>query len=249
MEYEVNACWDSPKATDYKYGDLMGEDIAIPERVFLSWPKIQNQWADPITRMACGSYGIIHWTNIHNRVSNSGKQYDAKDYRVNKFVPKHKYDGYDPITQGSSIQTQLDFSRQKEQQLLSGYVSVNKKKKEEFQINLTKQRCIYTGSTNINWGKTRDSDDKYAVIGKWAGHIFIIVGFGRKWRVCQNSYWPDYMDGWYFYIHYEDTEALFSCYAMIDYKDFRTMDQWKAIFKQKQSEPQDRFAKIRWKYN
>jgi hypothetical protein len=42
------------------------------------------------------------------------------------------------------------------------------------------------------------------------------------------------MDGGYFYIHYEDMGALFSCYAMIDYRDNRTMDQWKAVFKKKE---------------
>jgi hypothetical protein len=42
---------------------------------------------------------------------------------------------------------------------------------------------------------------------------------------------------------------LFSCYAMIDYRDNRTMDQWKAVFKKKEWEPKDRFASIRGKYN
>jgi len=45
---------------------------------------------------------------------------------------------------------------------------LDKKNKEEFQINITKKRCLYTGSTNINRAKTRDSKDKYAVIGKGA---------------------------------------------------------------------------------
>lgn len=247
MDYEVNACRDSPQATDYHYGDLMGEDIAIPERVFLSWPTIQNQWADPITKMACWSYGIIHWTNIHNW--SEGKQYDAKDY-WKSFVKAHKREDYDPITRWSSLQAQLDFSKSKDWGLLSWYVKLDKKNKSEYQINLAKNRCVYTGSSNIDRKKTRDSEDKYAVIGKGAGHIFVIVWYWKKGLICQNSYWPKYMDNWYFYIHWEDIWALFSCYAMIDKKDYRTMDQWKAVFKKKSEEKiKDRFASIRGKYN
>lgn len=232
MEYEVQACRDSPKATDYKYADLMWEDIQIPERVFRSWPTIQNQGADPITKMACGSYGIVHWTNIHNWLDKSGKQYDAKEY-WKKFVEKHKNDEYNPITQGSSLQAQLDFARAKEQKMISGYVRLDKKNKEEYQINLAKKRCVYTWSMHIDRKKTRDSKDKFAVIGKGAWHIFVIVGYWKKWFVCQNSYWPTYMDDWYFYLYYEDLDALFSCYSMIDYKDYRTMDQWRQLLKER----------------
>lgn len=248
MEYEVNACRDSPKNTDYLYSDLMWEDIAIPERVFWDWPVIQNQWADPITKMACWSFGIVHWTNIHNRLAKEGTQLDGKDYRVKKFVKTYKNDSYDPIVEWSSLQTQIDFA--KKEKLLAWYVRLNKKNKDEYQTNLAQQRMIYTGSSNIDWKKTRDSDDKYAVIGKGAGHIFVIVGYWKKGLICQNSYWPKYMDGWYFYIHWEDIWALFSCYAMIDYREYRTMAQWKELFKKKAEEntTKDRFASIRDKY-
>ena len=245
MEYEVNACRDAPDERDILYWSVAKETVTVPERVFRPVPLIHNQWLDPLTKMACWQYGMIHGVNTMNDINNEWVQRDPKPNWLT-FVNAHKTPRYNPIEKWSSLQDNLNFTTSL--WAIEWYVKIDKLNKEEYQLNLAKKRCLYTGSSNIDWRKTRDSDDKYAVIGKGAGHIFAIVWYGKKWLVCVNSYWPDYMDDGYFYIHREDIGALFSCYALIDAKDYRTMEQWK-LARKKNSKPKDRFAKIRGKYN
>lgn len=226
MNYEQDACRDSPSNQDIMYSDLMGsEERNLPERV-LRWDKntVFNQWLDPFTKMACGSYWIMHGVNIYNTIDSETEQ-DPKELR-NQFVKAHKTDSYDPVVKGSSLQAQVDFARK--QNHIAGYVRINKLDKLEYMQNLFEWRLIYTGSSNINWRKTRDSKDKFAVIEKGAGHIVLIRGYWPKGLVIRNSYWPDYMDDGDFYLRWEDIGALFSCYALIDYKD-KSRDKLKKI--------------------
>jgi len=220
MDFEQDACRDSPSNQDILYSDLMGADepIKYPERV-LRWSAntVYNQGLDKFTKMACGAYGIIHWTNIHNLMDGStATEIDPKTH-WKLFVDAHKTDSYDPVTQGSSLQAQVDFAKKSKH--IEGYVKLNKRNKDEYIQNLVNQRCIYTWSSNIDRRKTRDSSDKFAVIWPWAGHIVLIRWYWPKGLVIRNSYWPNYMDDWDFYLRWEDLWALFSCYALIDAKD------------------------------
>lgn len=244
MVYEVNACRDAPDDNDILFWAVADTERIVPERVFYKTATIYNQWAQPTTKMGCWSYGMVHCTNTVNDIDIRGKQYEPIEYRL-WFVDTYETANYNPIVKGSSLQDQLNYARK--QQLIEWYVKLDKLNKEEYQTNLAEKRVLYTWSSNINWKKTRDSKDKYAVVEKWAGHIFAITGYGKKWLVCLNSYWPNYMDWGYFYIRWEDIGCLFSVYALVDHKDYRTMEQWKA--KRAENKPiLDRFAKIREKY-
>jgi len=238
MDYHVIPRWarDAPSDKDLLYSELWGDDITteLPERVFLAeGVKIYNQWAKKYTRMACGSYWLVHGTNIHNHLNVEGSEMDPYNH-WGAFVNAHKKPWYDPITMGSSLQDQLNFGIL--QGLIKAYTRLEKTKKQEYQINLANKRCVYSGSSNIDREKTKKSKDKFAVIWPGAGHIFLICGYGPKGLVCMNSYWPLYMDNWFFYVRREDTHALFSCYSLFDQKDYRTMEQWRKIIKQKQME-------------
>lgn len=216
MNYEQDACWDSPSNQDILYSDLMGSEWEYPERV-LRWDKntVYNQGLDPYTKMACGSYWIMHWVNIYNLTDWEKEQDPIELWKL--FVKAYKTDSYDPVVKGTSLQNQVDFATK--QKHIAGYVRINKLDKNEYKKNLSEWRVIYTGSSNINWKKTRDSKDKFAVIEKGAGHIVLIRGYWPKGLVIRNSYWPNYMDDWDFYLRWEDIGALFSCYVLIDYKD------------------------------
>lgn len=247
MTYEVNACRDAPDDNDILFW-AVAETKVVPERVFYPTKTIYNQWLKPTTKMACWSYGMVHCTNTINELDMRGKQYNPLEYRL-WFVDTYETATYNPIVKGSSLQDQLNYARK--QQLIEWYVRLDKLSKEEYQTNLAEKRVLYTGSSKINWKKTRDSTDKYAVLtDSWAWHIFAITGYWKKWLVCLNSYWPDYMDWWYFYIKRDDIGCLFSVYALVDYTDWRTMDQWKeARKKYAENKPKvDRFASIRNKY-
>lgn len=228
--FEINAWRDLPSLFDVKYAELWGEDIEIPERVFF-WDKIeiQNQWTLEATHMACGSYGIIHATNVHNINNHEWEQHKAPWY-WEEFCATFATQNYNPKIQGSSLQEQLTFAKSKT--LIEWYTRLDKKVKYEYQINLAKKRCIYTGSANIDRTKTRKSEDKYAVIGNWPWHIFMLCGYGKKWLIAMNSYWDESYDWGFFYIRWEDVGALFSAYVLFDKKDFRTMPQRKEKIKE-----------------
>ena len=106
---------------------------------------------------------MIHAVNTVNDVHIESKPIVAKDYWINKFVKRYNRDGYNPIEMGSSLQDQLRLANHEE--LIDGYARLDKVK-ESYQLALANTRIIYTGSSNINWAKTRDSKDKYAVVGK-----------------------------------------------------------------------------------
>lgn len=218
MNYEQDACWDTPSDKDILYSELMGAETqkTFPERgIWWNDNTVYNQWLEPFTKMACGSYWTIHGVNIYNKLDGE-YEIDPKDHRA-LFVKAYKTDSYDPVVKGSSLQNQVDFARKLNH--IAGYTRIDKLKKEDYMENLAEWRCILTGSSNINWKKTRDSADKFAVIEKWAGHIVLIRGYWPKGLVCRNSYWHNYMDDGDFYIRREDIGALFSCYALVDYKD------------------------------
>jgi hypothetical protein len=105
---------------------------------------------------------MIHAVNTVNEVNIESKPLVAKDYRINKFVSRYKREDYNPIEMGSSLQYQLRLANHEE--LIDGYARLDKEK-ESYQLALANTRIIYTGSKNINRAKTRDSKDKFAVIG------------------------------------------------------------------------------------
>lgn len=220
---EINACRDDPSPLDICYEQLEEWGAELPIRLYWSWIEIQNQWLSPKSKMWCWQFGMVHCTNLHNHLSMAWEQYWWLTQWL-KFVDKYKTPTYDPIIKGSSLQNNLKFAR--DEKMIDGYVKISTK--EQVMHSIFNKRMIYTGSSKIDWKATRDSKDKYAVVtdnGAW--HIFAIVGYWKKGMVCLNSYWPNYMDKWYFYIRREDIWCLFSMYSLLDFKDKRSNKQIK----------------------
>lgn len=90
---------------------------------------------------------------------------------------------------------------------------------------------VLTWSKSISWNETIKNDN---IAVKWNsyGHAFFICGYDdNKWYfICENSYWENKYEKWYFYLKYTDFNLLFnSKYSMIDKKDLITDYQQKIL--------------------
>lgn len=209
-----NAAFDSPLPTDYPYEAVFGSETDEGTITFIARvPRIQNQGAENVTRMACTRFGITHIVNSQNRrvaekTVNPYVEAIAKDYWL-------AYLKTNPSAEenGASLQSALEQFRKAG--LITGYAVANSV--ELMKDALRNYRLIYTGSMNGDWAKVR-SEKKYALRtdGKTVGHAFCIVGYDRDGFVATNSYGPE---NGYFSIPYELAGTLFTRYAVADTKD------------------------------
>ncbi len=93
-----NACRDEPKETDYIRDDIYFGTTTPVIRPIVDHRKIgtvYNQFIQDDTKMACGSYGVIHADNV-NELLGGGKEVNPRGHRL-EFVRVHKTNKYDPI--------------------------------------------------------------------------------------------------------------------------------------------------------
>jgi len=213
---EVDACWDEPSVCDVRsrelYGDIYDYPKAIDNRTVTT---IYNQWLLDITRMACGSYGVIHTINVANYYT-GWWEHDPKEQWI-RFVERYKTEEYDPVSQGSSLQDQLDFA--KKLWFIDWYYRISRGDNIVLEIKsaIARGEYIYTGSKQIDWKATRASDDKVAVVGNGSAHIVEIDWYNNTYLFCRNSYGDKSYDWWYFYLKREDISCLFTIYAVKDH--------------------------------
>ncbi len=223
--------FDLPDDRDHLYGALAWAEkiVELPKVVDLSpWLVLQSQDGknDPSTGMSCGNHWIVNGTNCNNLFDNGGKYIDALARWVRWlkiYTPIYKKEGVDPITEWTAKQHHMDFSK-KEEDIIAYFRLYTV---QEFKENLARKRVLYTGSWGIVWRKTRERDDKIAVMWPWDKHIFFICWYddNKKLLKCGNSTRIKDYDNWYFYLKYEDIGCLFTVHSLLDYNDQDVLDE------------------------
>lgn len=108
---------------------------------------------------------------------------------------------------------------------------------ELIKIALNKNEPIHCWSNKINWAKTKISKDKIAVIDKWYWHCFHIIGYNDwdtviYWSriipscvfICKDN--SNNYDNWFFYLRYENFNALFTN-KVVFINDIKVLDTYK----------------------
>lgn len=217
---EIDACWDAPQSTDVQFdelSELFGDD-SIPEEIDHRYKTTTyNQWAQPETKMMCWPYGIRHIINLSNKLT--GGTIDDPRRLANRFCNAFTTPTYNPIVSGTSLQDNMKFTRRlwlTEADYKIPVTSDIEQTKDKMMSAMSKWHFLFTGSGNIDWGKTRASKDKVAVIGSWAKHIICMIGGNKNHAIIQQSYGEQSYDKWYMYLRRDDVGALFSVYGIID---------------------------------
>ena len=180
----------------------------------------------PSTKMACGSYAMAHCINqsiekLMHELKGNALWAEFVDYFKWSYADK----GVDPVKDGSWLQDQIWFARERNH--IAGWIQVTTTK--HLKENIYRGRPIITGSKYINWKKTRESADKVAVVENTvqSGHFFAIVGWDGDKLICMNSYGKDAYDKGFFYIDMDDWYSLYTMYAIIFDDD--TIQKWKQM--------------------
>ncbi len=147
---------------------------------------IQNQWAQDITRMACGQYGLVHIINAQDRIANA----------INK-TPKFAIQAIDcwrdillwnPNAEfvGSTLQSNLEWHRKKGN--ITGYATLETK--EQCMQAIDMNCYIYTWSQTGDWEYVRDKHEyRLRTDGKIVGHITCYWKYDKDYVWGINSYW------------------------------------------------------------
>lgn len=201
---------DQPSDKDYIYEDLFGSSEVKNKTVAYYPEHIQNQWAEHITKMACSRFGLVHAINAQNKeVSRiDGMRY----YEIQAKVSWENYLKENPSAQKEWATLQSALSQFVKLWFITWYTRLNWI--ESMKNSLDNVRPIYTGSKNSNWS-TVTNEHIYSI---WTGyaHIFCIIGYNESSWIAINSYWPN---NGVFYIPFNLTYSLFSCYAISDTRD------------------------------
>ena len=212
---EVDACWDEPSVVDVKFHELFGSDEKLPSVVdHRGKTKTYNQFEQADTKMWCGSYWMRHIINLNNKLT--GGTIDDPQWLWSRFCNAYTTTEYDPKKQGSSLQDQMKFARklwliEATYKILISDTAINTLK-----TAINKGHFLYTGSKKIDWTKTKASKDKVAVMGNWPAHIVMIGGYNDKYLFIQQSSGDTGYDKGWMYLKWEDIDALFSVYGIID---------------------------------
>lgn len=220
IDVEVNIELDVPDERDYQYDELFGSAWEPTNKIVEFLPReIQNQWIDPLTKMACSRFGIVHAINAQNYAVSK-----IDGMRFFEISWKWMWENYlktipNAITDGATLQSALN--QMLDVKYITGYscIKLANQKADEAVINSMKHsldntRPIYTGSKLCDWKSVRDFH-KYAL---WTGyaHIFCIVWYNESSWIAINSYGAN---NGVFYIPFELTGSLFSCYSLSDSRD------------------------------
>lgn len=216
-----NACRDAPKETDYIRDDVYFGTTTPVIRDIVDHRKIwtvYNQFINDDTKMACGSYGVIHADNV-NELLWGWKEVNPRWHRL-EFVRVHKTAKYDPIVKGSSLQNQMDFAVATG--VIWGYYRVYTK--EELTEWLSKGFMWYTGSKNIDWEATKKSPDNVCVIKSGSpAHIVCFIGYDKDHLYIRNSWALKHMK-----LKREDLDKLFSFYIIVPRIEANILERAKA---------------------
>lgn len=218
---EINACWDEPKDTDYIRDDVYFGTTTPVIRDIVDHRKIWtvfNQFINDDTKMACGSYWVIHADNV-NELLWGWKEVNPRWHWL-EFVRAHKTNKYDPLIKGSSLQNQLDFAQATT--VIWGYYRVYTK--EEIQEWISKGYMWYTGSSNIDREATKKSPDNVCVIKKGSpAHIVCFVWYDQEHVYIRNSWALKHMK-----LKREDIDELFSIYMIVPKIESNVFERAKA---------------------
>lgn len=202
----LNACRDLPDARDYTAEDVyFGTDKSLPEVVdHRQIGTVYNQFVNNDTKMACGSYWVIHADNV-TELLDGQKEINPRWHRL-EFVRSYKTPKYDPIVKGSSLQDQLKFAEKIG--VTWGYYAV--KTKQEIMEWLARGCMFYTGSSKVDREATKKSKDNVMVISKWPAHIVCGIGYDEEGIFIRNSGALKHMK-----LRWEDLWAMFSMYMIV----------------------------------
>lgn len=209
---------DQPLATDYKYQEVFWDVVIDQNKIPVQVITIQNQGAQPITRMACGEFWLVHIINAQDTLMAKFQwfwkwlNYFIEKKALNEWIefikiyPNAQYEG-------STLQQNLEFHRKKWN--ITGYAVV--KSKEEIMHAMDNQNYIYTGSTSGDWNSVRDFHIyKLRTDWKLVGHITSYFKYSNEWVFWLNSYWPN---NWIFFVRWEIfLNNFFTKYSVIDSK-------------------------------
>lgn len=216
-----NACRDEPKETDYIREDIyfgatapVIRDIVDHRRIWT----VFNQFINEDTKMACGSYGVIHADNV-NELLWWGKEVNPRWHRL-EFVRVYKNKDYDPIVKGSKLQDQMDFA--KDAKVTGWYYRVYTQ--QEIMEWLSKGFMWYTGSTFIDREATKKSPDNVCVIKKGSpAHIVCFIWYDQEHVYIRNSGALKHMK-----LKREDLDKLFSIYMIVPKTESNVLERAKA---------------------
>ena len=209
---------DQPLATDYQYQEVFGSEFYEKKNIPVPIITIQNQWAQNISKMACGEFWLVHIINAQDKLQSKFQwlwkwlNYFTEKKALNewlefiKIYPSAEYEG-------STLQQNLEFHRKKWN--ITGYAVV--KSKEEIMHAMDNQNYIYTGSKTGDWNLVRDTH-YYKLRTDWrlVGHITSYFKYDVNGVWGLNSYWPN---NWKFFVSWDIfLNNFFTLYSVIDAK-------------------------------
>lgn len=200
---EINACIDNYDERDYPYEDIAWAEIILPKKYICETGYWQNQKADWYIYW-CVYYS---WAEASNFVTK--KRLLWKDFIKNSKTRK-EWVG-DKISNWTKLLLEL--------WIISWYWQVGTLL--SVKQSIFNNRPILTWSNTIDWKATK-LNKNIAVRWTWYWHAFHIIWYDddKKLLICKNSYWPDYMDKWNFYIKYEDFDLLYNTrHSLIENKE------------------------------
>lgn len=222
----IDSCIETPDNRDYKFENLI-EEYAEGETIHKKRPDnttVFNQGKTPM----CTWYSLTHiynWENI-NEYKNNWMVFTEKD-------PWDFEDTWD-----RSINNRLlEFKRAG---MIEWYTTIEKTNTNK--VNLIKNAIdlgmfISTGSNNWDWLKIK-TKKSYVVRtdGKRVWHAWCIVDYDdtKQSFKCKNSWWPQWGDGWYFWLPYSMVYNIYGCYPVIDKDETGKFKRFKLKEKAKQ---------------
>ena len=182
-------------------------DTSLPKHCFLKDDEIQNQkYTDP--------YGCVFFTgsSISNTMNYIAKEperiswEELCDIAIGKWVLDPKKWAY--ISSSPKLLLEL------------GYIQSYWRCRTLTDVKkaIYNKKPVQTWSNSIDRSKTK-ANKNIVVRGNSYGHSFFICWYDDDTEIiiCENSYWSDSFDNWYFYINYSDFDILFSSlYVMTD---------------------------------
>lgn len=208
---EENAVIDIPDERDYPYEMLVGgeyKNVEFPRDILI----VQNQWAQPLTKMACSRYGMAHIANGQNILLDKWQPYQWIDLWKS-------YLEINPQAETSGATLQSALKQAKDTKIISWYAVV--KTIDEAKQAIDRGHFIYTGSSNGDWVSVRDKKI-YALRtdSRIVWHVWVIIGYDDTGFIAINSYGQN---NGYFSLPYNLFDTTFTKYAIIPTQEIDTI--------------------------
>ncbi len=214
---ETNACWDDPSELDITKEELFWSDTKVLPKIVdhRSRGTVYSQRVYDFTKMACGTYGSRHISNLQTVLEWWPERDPAPTRR--KFVRVYKTPTYDPIVKGSSLQDQVQFSQKQWNTAWYYVIKKNDDTIKNMKQAIDSHHFILTGTTNCSRVETKKSKDKIMVMTSWPWHIVAIIWYDddKQLFFVRNSSGRAVYDNGHIYLKYADVSKMFSFYAMI----------------------------------